>query len=466
MSLELPLNSPLGLTLDGPHRFVAREGRTGLHVSSLNTSAACRTDLHQRPRGTLSIWFNPLEDLGAMPEMEHLRSKDANAFFLPLVSDALPARDLENGYFGIWWNAGWYPKLMAKFCHGRLFPPMDFVMLPWVYADWLALRRGCWYHVVLTWDKPAARLRLYFNGVLAGHNDRMDHFDRGRGALQLGNPVMLLSELSLAETVWTESEVAEAFLRGGGVSSPEIERSLLPVNLPAGELSRDRSWRQALARSFTERDDLADWLRQGPQYYRLPHCGITSEGLLVQTPDELAVDSRTYLWSPVTFEGDMWIEYEFRPEAPRGLALLVVCASGPQREDFISDHGLPRGGGMGTIIADRVRNYHWEYFRRVEAMRTDVETQFLCKNPWQRPLAFAVRPKLTEGQWHRLRLVKIGPRIHASLDGHTVFDAEDKSWYGTGPWYDFGRIALRQMYHTTMRYRNFSVHTRDTEATP
>ncbi len=463
--IHLPLTDATGLTLDGPHRFLTIRGRTGLNVTSLNTRATLDSPIPGFPRGTLSLWFCPLEDLGIFPEMAHLQSKDPYAFFYPLISDSSPARDVENGYFGLFWNAGWYPKLMAKFCYGRLFPPMDFVMLPWVYADSLPLRAGSWYHVVLTWDRPARQLRLYVNGLLAAHNDIIAHFDAPRPRLHLGNPCMVLSDLQMtSETVWNADDARREFETGGPAPTPavaaEVRDCFMPRDRPPFELTRDAGWTEKLARGFTAPGDLDGWLRQGPQYQPLPQLRITDEGLLVQTPDELAVDTRTYLWSPECYEGDLWVEYDFRPESPRGLSLLVACASGPQREDFIADHGLPKGGGMSTIITDRVRNYHWEYFRRVEAMRTDVETQVLVKNTWQHPLAYAVIPSLAVGEWHRMRFVKIGARIHGSIDGQTVFDVIDEPWGGSGPVFDFGRLALRQMYHTTMRYRNFAVWTR------
>jgi hypothetical protein len=117
---------------------------------------------------------------------------------------------------------------------------------------------------------------------------------------------------------------------------------------------------------------------------------------------------------------------------------------------------------MATIIGDRIRNYHWEYFRRVEAMRTDFESQVLMKNPWQHPLAYATRPRLELGKWHNLVFIKMGPRIVGEIDGQTVFDVTDTPSQGHGPVFDFGRIALRQMYQTTMRYRNLHIWTRST----
>jgi hypothetical protein len=282
--------------------------------------------------------------------------------------------------------------------------------------------------------------------------------------MNLGNPCMMVSDFIISDEVWSASRVAQDYAAAANVLPTnvvaEVQSCCLPVERAQLEITRGPDWQEEMALSLTREEDLRGWLRQGPQFQALRQLRTTSEGLLIQTPDELAKDTRTYLWSPRPFEGDLWIEFDFRPESPRGLALLVACASGIQREDFIADHGLPKGGAMGTIISDRVRNYHWEFFRRVEAMRTDYETQVLVKNTWEHPLGFAVMPSLGQGEWHRLRFVKSGSRIHGSLDDRTVFDVRDEPWLGSGPVYNFGRIALRQMYHTTMRYRNLTVHTR------
>ncbi len=76
-----------------------------------------------------------------------------------------------------------------------------------------------------------------------------------------------------------------------------------------------------------------------------------------------------YLWSPRDYEGDLAVEMDFRPERDSRLALMVFEASGMQREDFLTDQPPRTTGSMSTIIADTVRNYHWEFFRRTGDVR-------------------------------------------------------------------------------------------------
>ncbi|MEB2364255.1 MAG: DUF1961 family protein [Bryobacterales bacterium] len=85
----------------------------------------------------------------------------------------------------------------------------------------------------------------------------------------------------------------------------------------------------------------------------------------------------------------------------------------------------------------------------------------MSKNPFSRHLHSACIPRLEQDRWRRLRLVKAGERLHGSIDGRTVFDVHDVPFQNNGPVYSFGRIALRQMYKTKMRYRDLVVHSRN-----
>lgn len=459
--LVLPLTDAGGVAIEGPHRFRTIAGRTGLHVTSLNTKARVTTDRHAAERGTLSLWFSPLEDLTSSPG----NAADSKvAFDFPFVSDAFPPRDVEAGRFGICLTTS-YPALVARFTTGRVFPKLDFGLAPFVYVEKVLLRRGFWYHLALSWDRPARRLRIWINGLLAGLNDRADHFETATGQIFIGNPIMVLRDLRIEDRALDDAAVRERYLadrpRENEVPDADFRRMLVPAFFAPLDLRRDSSWQLAYATDFTRTADAASWVRQGPgeKFMAGFRMAATTEGLLIKTPDQVERETRMYLWSPRAFEGDQWIEFDFRLEGPAGLALVSACASGMQREDFLSDHGVPKTGSMSTILRD-VRNYHWEFMRRVEAMRTDVETQYVAKNPFAHRLHCACVPRLESNRWYRLRLVIAGQRLHGSFDGQTVFDLTDTPFGNNGPVYNFGRIGLRQMYHTALRYRNFSVHER------
>ncbi|HSI86777.1 MAG: DUF1961 family protein, partial [Candidatus Methylacidiphilales bacterium] len=142
------------------------------------------------------------------------------------------------------------------------------------------------------------------------------------------------------------------------------------------------------------------------------------------------------------------------------LALLVVQATGMQREDFIDDHPQRTTGSMATIIADRVRNYHWEFFRHSVDVRGDVGTSVLVKNPWQYPLGMATREPFVTGRWYTLLFVQEGDRLRAGIDGEWLLDVRDNPLGNNGPVFNSGRIGLRLMYQTRMRFRNMKVWNR------
>jgi Domain of unknown function (DUF1961)/Concanavalin A-like lectin/glucanases superfamily len=333
-----------------------------------------------------------------------------------------------------------------------------------VYADHLPLRRGNWYFVAVAWDKPSNTLTMYVNGRMVGRNNAAEDFASSGTTLYLGNPMMVMSDLRIQDTILDTEKIKQMYAAqrpsSNCLADADVAQVAGPVPLPALDVVRDSSWREAFACDFTQKSDLNQWAFQTGDLYRDRFkLEITKEGLYWRTPDIVAKESRGYLWCPTRFEGDQWIEYDFRLESPKGLALLIICAGGIQGEDIIEEHGLLNTGAMGPMLT-RYRNYHWEYVRRVEAMRPDVETQYVHKNPWGKSLHVGCIPLLAQDTWHRLRWVKLGHRLHGSIDGKTVFDVTDTAWDNNGPVLNSGRVVLRQMYHTAMSYRGFSVYER------
>ncbi len=460
--LHLPLTDPTSLDLQGPHRFITIGGLTGFQPTSLRTKAMVSTTLHRSPAGAVSLWFSPLEDAGFYPVPLAIRTAVPTAAILPLISDADPAGAVETMRFGLFWTAG-YPQLLGKFAAGGIWTQLNFGLAPFVYAERLILRAGAWYHLLVTWDKPRRSLRLYVNGRLMGRSDSADNFAEPGETLRVGNTAMIVRDLRIETSVPTETDIRARYAAqrpaGNGPADEDIHQAVDLITRPPLDLVRDSSWAEAYATDFTRQRDVEAWPFQTGDKHRSEFTiQATAEGLLARTPDLIANDSRMYLWSPFSFEGDQWVEYDFRPESTDGLSLLTVCCRGPLREDFLLDHAMEKSGSMGVIL-NQTYNYHWEYVRRVEVMRRDVETQYLTKNPWGRRLSYGCIPRL-DAQWHRLRFVKVGRRMHGSIDGRTVFDVTDDPLANNGPVLNFGRLGLRQMYKTTMRYRNLSVHTR------
>ncbi len=472
---ELPLQGDFrstpenGAEVSGPHRFVEVGGRVGYQPTSLGTRLRLHSQVHQGDRGTIVLQVCPLEALGAAAPMSHILNKDPNAPEYGLIGDHFPVGDIPSSVFCWYWRAVMHPQMIAKFKRGiAAGGAADFSVTPYVPVEHLPLHERTWYHLALTWDKPASRLLVYVNGVLCATTLYPFKCDEPNPELYLGNTAMVFGGVSFYDQALDGSAVAElaqAAGFGGSAVDEELRELFLPQERPELEWppAAAPDWELRYQNDFTQPGALDGWEQQGclEAPYQLKAREITPEGLLIQTPDEVHVETRMYLWSPMSFEGDLAVEYDFRPEQDTGLALLVVQASGMQREDFILDHPKRTTGAMGTIISDRVRNYHWEYFRKSVDCRGDLGTHVLIKNPWRQPLQMTTTPPLALHTWHRLQFVQEGARLRAAIDGRTVLDVTDHAFSNNGPVLNCGRIGLRLMYATRIRFRGLRVWNRN-----
>ena len=453
--LNIPLNSESQLNIDGPHRFVKIAGITGLHVSSLKTKAFIETSALKSDRGTVSVWFSPLENIDKAP------AYGLNAIF-PLLSDFYPASKVDSCRFSVYYWGSGYPRVIARFTDGGFWQQMDYGLASFVYAESLPLQKGQWYQVAVTWDKPKEKIAMYINGELVGHNFLAKSFKQSNNKIYLGNPLMVVSGLKFHTESLNKEEIRNDYLSGrpetNQSSDNTIRKIVNPQDKPTLNFKLDSSWKKEYECSFTKKTDLNGWTFQtGDKFRDKFKLDVSENGLYWETPEMIDTESRGYLWCPAKVEGDQWIEFEFQLVSPKGLALLIMCASGMQGEDVIEDHGLRKTGSMGDMNAN-YRNYHWEFMRRVEAMRTDVETQYVCKNPWGKGLYVGCVPRFEQNRWIKIRYIKVGNKICGSFDGKTVFEVEDSAYDNNGPVLNSGRVVLRQMYNTAMRYRNFVIY--------
>lgn len=465
-TIETP-SAAVPVEVSGSHRFLEIAGRTGYHPLSLATTLRLDTNLHAAERGSMELWVCPLESLGVAAAHGHFLEKDPHAQNYALVADSQPGNDPGATVFAWYWRAYWHPQMVAKFRRGAAGnAASDFSVIPYVPVEHLPLREREWYHLVFTWDKPASRFRIFVNGVLAGTTVYPFRAEMPEPQLYLGNPAMAFADFAIYDEELSADDIAARHAAAAVGQNPgiaaELRELFTATPKPAFDWQPDAAWARRYERSLTQPGDFDGWTQQGclTEPLLIREKSITPEGLLLQTPDEVAVETRVYFWSPDIFEGDLAVEYEFRPEQDTGLALLVVQASGMQGEDFLTDHPPRTTGSMGTIIADRVRNYHWEYFRRAVDVRCDVAAQILAKNPWCHPLGMSTLPPLALHTWHRLQFVQEGDRLRAAINGQCVLDVRDEAFGNNGPVLRRGRIGLRLMYATRLRFRNLRVWNR------
>jgi len=144
---------------------------------------------------------------------------------------------------------------------------------------------------------------------------------------------------------------------------------------------------------------------------------------------------------------------------PGGLSLLMVQASGMNREDFMADYPLRTSGRMKTVYGEDIRNYHWEYYREMADMSNDVSNSALMKNPFAYPLSFsALTTPLEKDVWHKLQFLQIGNKLTGAIDGKIMVEFTDDGFTNNGPVYNFGHIAIRCMLHSKLQFRNLRVY--------
>ncbi len=457
-SLNVKLSDTSNISIKGPYRFLEISGIKGLHVTSLHTQAVVETSALNKERGTISIWMSPLETMNKANSV----GKIENIMTYPLISDIWPPRNYQQANFSLFYRGFHYPRLIAGFTDGSFWGQMDFGMAPYVYAEDLPLEKGQWYNITVTWDKSKELMVMYINGIMVGHNYLAKAFKLAGNNFYIGNPLMVVSNLNIVNEVLDAEKVRKEYLalRPAGNNSSEdfIKRSSQVNAMPENDIPLDNSWEKVYECAFNRQEDLNAWtLQTGDLYRDLIKTEITEKGLYWETPNIIHKESRAYLWSPVNIEGDQWIEFDFQLVSPKGLALVVYYASGIQGEDVITDHGLVQTGAMAEMNGS-YRNYHWEFMRRVEAMRTDVETQYVNKNPWGKSIYIGCVPRFDQNRWYKLGFIKKGNRLVGLLDGKVVFDYTENPKDNFGPSLNSGRVVLRQMYNTTMIYRNFVIY--------
>jgi hypothetical protein len=451
------LKDSAGIHIEGAHKFVSINNITGLQLTSLHSNAWIETSALQSDEGSVSFWISPLEDIDKSHNID-------GSLVYTLIADKPTVTNVDSTNFSVYYQGVGYPRLIARFTDGSFWGQMDYGVSPFVYAESLKLFKGQWYHVVVNWSKTKNMLNMYINGEMVGHNFSAKSFKDAGNKLYLGNPLMVISNLSVEKKMLAEQEIDKSYMALRPSSNQPADGMIRSVVRPVdkGASSQlDKTWKKVYSCAFSKPADLQGWTFQtGDKYRDKFTLNASAEGLLWKTPDIIHTESRGYLWCPFSTEDDLCIEYEFQLLSPKGLALLIMCASGTRGEDIIQDQGLRKTGSMADMNAN-YRNYHWEYVRRVEAMRTDVETQYVNKNPWGKSLFVGCTQRLGQNKWIKIRFMKTGKRISGELDGRKIFDVEDTGFDNNGPLLNSGRIVLRQMYATSMMYRNFTIYQKD-----
>jgi len=460
-----------GETVTGSSRMLDLKGRKGINPTSIHTVIKLGAHNLNDAKGTVVLWFFPLEDLGASFLADHMKMDNPHFSTYAFLSDFEVPRDVAQANFSFEWNR--FNEFRAKFFKGTVYPRLGFdpPQKAWVQAvPFNYFQKHRWYQLAVTWDDAVKSALLFVNGILIGTSDRFnkDFFrDKVGPSLYAGCPALCHGEVALYERVLGAQEIYKLYRDGAPDFDPAIERELKHkfegTELEEFTFKPDAQWTKQLDIDFQKPfEQIKDFYIQGHAESVKPEG--SKEGLLIETPDIPygwdAYPQQVYIWSEKNFEGNIYVEFEWKALKPNGLALLMIHASGMTREDFMADYPRKTSGLMETVHGQNVRNYHWEFYREMNDVRNDVGTAFSRKNPFAYRIGFGSAPApFATNEWHKAQIVQQDGKIRAAIDGKILLEIDDSSRTNTGSILNYGHIALRCMVHTKMVFRNLKVFT-------
>jgi hypothetical protein len=455
---------------DGPFRILELDGRKGINPTSIHTLIQYPAHNLNEAKGSLSYWVFALEEIFTFSRRDIMFTElNKGPHLFTLLSDNPNLGNFSDAAFLLTYEAAWHPAFLAKFYKGDVF--LDAIRAPqkaYAMASAFEMHRNRWYQFTLTWDFEKGEIFIYANGVRVASSDRLHTAfwrDRTGDSLYSGKPVFCFGEMKFHDNVLGPEEVAALYetdaIETDAAFQADLRRVYAGENPEPFNFEPEDDWNTRLQLSLEDPGHLEKFRIQGIA----PVVEITEEGLHIKTlPEPYEPDNRgkqMYLWTRDRFEGDLYVEFEFRPNQDFGLSVLVLQASGMTREDLEQDYPLRTTGNMHWIHSSDMRNYHLEYFRHMTAVRNDFDNAALVKNPYQMPLGFAcLAAKLEIGEWHRLQVLQEGTDITVAIDGRRCFTASDRPFGNNGPVLNCGRIAIRCMINTDMHFRNLVVANR------
>ncbi len=179
---------------------------------------------------------------------------------------------------------------------------------------------------------------------------------------------------------------------------------------------------------------------------------------------------------------DYMVEYDFKPLSPIGLGIIFFSAKGVNGEDVLSDKLKERTGIFGQYLKSDINSYHISYWANNAAVgkrgtcNLRKNKGFYCLKNGPDPSVQDLDYSDSEFDFEtfKIRLIKIGNRIHFSINGETGIDYTDNRYndlvsandmdkvvkedVDTGSVHGSGRIGLRQMVGLIGLYDNFKVY--------
>lgn len=467
---------PSILVLHPSSRSIEYEGRRGLNFTSIHGRAGLPAHTVAAKNGSLAFWVLPLQEIS--PEAHYPKHTLSNPFYNSFVfmTDREAVEDTKAANFCIFQATDWYPGLTAKFTNARSSSAYR-QPLALATSNYFEFLPHHWYQIVATWDREKGDYRIYANGVLVAASDVFINTrpleDAPASTLFFGNPGYAMGQVDFFDQTLSPAEVGSLFVKQGGRTDTELQRTLEMRYAGAGLASfsspamEGDGWVRRKKLSLSDPAQNAEFVLQG--------CGpclhYTPEGLRITTPsmEEFIRDSsrseydmtRMYIWTREIFEGDLHVTAEFKLHQHGGLALWMFQAAGMQGEDFLNDYPLRSDGSMAAVYREDIRNYHWEFYREMLDTRNDLVSHAVIKNPWFCPLVFQMENRKWDlERWYRVSFVQEKNRLRGAIDNVTIFDVTDNGLTNNGPVMRQGRVALRLMMRSDITFRNLEISNR------
>jgi len=471
-------------------RILSYMGRCGFNALSIHKKLEIKEHTVNCNAGAFTMWILPLEDLATVSHQEHFMDVDPLYQNYAIISDSENGKDYSSLTFSVNWMSNWYPQLFAKCFEGYIYsdsptnkPYLSSKPIKSAFAidvkghkafsaaGRFFFKAAHWYQICVTWDKDNNIFNIYINGVLvsSANSGVLMQWEKAGDTLYVGNPSLALSDACFYDCCVSEQMAGELYAKEVCEADDELHSELLKqyksVGIKEIQFAPGNEWECKLDVPFTREEDLKEFYFQGNT--ECPH--ITDEGLLINTTNreiplydedgERMDKNNMYMWSEKSFEGDLYVEFEFMPKVHNGFGIAIFQASGLQREDFMNDYKRRRTGTMKMLLWENVRSYSWGFFREMDDVRDDVETHIFMKNPWIRPLGFqcgSERMKLDT--WYKAQFLQEGNRLRAMLNGKLILDVTDDSFTNSGPVLGCGHFAFRCMKRTQMMFRNLKIY--------
>jgi hypothetical protein len=321
---------------------------------------------------------------------------------------------------------------------------------------------------MLTWDYENDKYSILVNGIKVAaqdiyYPDKFKH-DRVANSLFMGLPIYCFSSVEFYDQPFTPQQAYSKYRKEVITYDAKFDESMQYMYNGKGRktmaFSPDKTWVKKLDLPLTRATDLDSLYVQG----KPEQVVITKEGLLAETVDSIYTagarkEKQMYLWTWKSFEGDLYLEYEFKLQRRGGLSLLMTQVSAMNREDFMTDYPLRTSGTMNMVHNEDIRNYQWEYYRDMVDVRNDVATSILVKNPWNWRMSYGCDTQVLDtDKWHKLQYIQRGNSIIGLMDGKVMIETTDNGFSNHGPVLNSGHIAIRLMLHSKILFRNLKVY--------